>query len=51
VNFMFYGLFVHSYVVMNSNFILWTICELCNCGLNVFVIFVVILWTIVNFIL
>jgi hypothetical protein len=43
VNFMFYGLFVHSYGVMNSNFILWTICELCNCGFNVFVIFIVII--------
>jgi hypothetical protein len=24
------GLFVNSDVVMDSNFILWTICELCN---------------------
>jgi hypothetical protein len=32
VNFMYYGLFVNSDVVMDSNFILWTICELCNYG-------------------
>jgi hypothetical protein len=46
VNFMLYGLFVNSDVVMdifvncdhNSNFILCTICELCNCGFNVSVI-------------
>jgi hypothetical protein len=38
VNFMFYELFVHSDVVKNFNFILWTICELCNCGFNVSVI-------------
>jgi hypothetical protein len=29
VNFMLYGLFVNSDVVMDYNFILWTICELC----------------------
>jgi hypothetical protein len=28
VNFMLYGLFVNSDVVMDSNFMLWTICEL-----------------------
>jgi hypothetical protein len=38
VNFMLYGLFVNSDVVMDSNFLLWTICELCNCGFNVSVI-------------
>jgi hypothetical protein len=38
VNFMLYGLFVNSDVVMDSNFMLWTICELCNCGFNVSVI-------------
>ena len=46
MNFMLYGLFVNSDVVMNifvncghnSNFILCTICELCNCGFNVSVI-------------
>jgi hypothetical protein len=38
VNFMLYGLFVNSDVVMDSNFILWTICELCNYGFNVSVI-------------
>ena len=38
VNFMLYGLFVNSDVVMDSNFILCTICELCNCGFNVSVI-------------
>jgi hypothetical protein len=38
VNFMLYGQFVNSVVVMDSNFILWTICELCNCGFNVSVI-------------
>jgi hypothetical protein len=25
-------------VVMDSNFMLWTICELCSCGFNVSVI-------------
>jgi hypothetical protein len=34
VNFMLYGLFVNSDVVMDSNFMLWTICDLCNCGFN-----------------
>jgi hypothetical protein len=38
VNFMLYRLFVNSDVVMDSNFILWTICELCNCRFNVSVI-------------
>jgi hypothetical protein len=41
VNFMLYGLFVTSDVVMDSNFMLWTIYELCNCGFNVSVI---LLW-------
>jgi hypothetical protein len=38
LNFMLYGLFVNSDVVMDSNFMVWTICELCNCGFNVSVI-------------
>jgi hypothetical protein len=38
VNFMLYGLFVNSNVVMDSNFILCTICFLCNYGFNVSVI-------------
>ena len=29
---------VNTDVVMDSNFMLWTICELCNCGFNVSVI-------------
>jgi hypothetical protein len=38
VNFMLYGLFVNSNIVMDSNFMLWTICKLCNCGFNVSII-------------
>jgi hypothetical protein len=38
VNFMLYGLLVNCDVVMDSNFMLWTIYELCNCGFNVSVI-------------
>jgi hypothetical protein len=29
---------VNTDVVMDSNFMLWTICELCSCGFNVSVI-------------
>jgi hypothetical protein len=39
VNFMLYGLFVNSNVVMDSNFMLSSICELCNCGFNVSAIY------------
>jgi hypothetical protein len=38
VNFMLYGLFVNCDVVIDSNFMLWTICELSNCVFNVSVI-------------
>jgi hypothetical protein len=38
VNFMLYGLFVNSDVVMDSNFMLWTICELCNCHFIVIIL-------------